>query len=297
MTDFHSDSLSGRGVPASARAVSLAHLTMIDADPIELIEAAAQAGFSHVGLRIVPPMPGDPVAPVLGDASLQRAIRQRLAATGLKVLDVEAFWLTSSFDAAEHESALALGADLGAQYLVVIGNDSHRDRTIDNFGALCMAAQRFGLKPAFEFIPYSQVPKLAAALDIVLAVRQPNAGLLIDALHLSRSGGSPKDIAGIPDEFIHFMHLCDAPLVRPATIAEMRTEAREDRLFPGEGELPLSALVAAAPASTPLAIEAPHRGHARLSFGDRGQLAREALRPFDAPICRREPPDDFHTRS
>jgi aryl-alcohol dehydrogenase (NADP+) len=44
------------------------------ADPIALIEAAAAAQFSHIGMRIVPPTPDAPMRPVIGDVLYQRAI-------------------------------------------------------------------------------------------------------------------------------------------------------------------------------------------------------------------------------
>jgi hypothetical protein len=76
------------------RTMSLAHLTVLDADPLALIDAGAAGGFDAVGLRIVPPVAADQMVPVVGDLPLQRAIKDRLRSTGLVILDVEAIWLT-----------------------------------------------------------------------------------------------------------------------------------------------------------------------------------------------------------
>jgi hypothetical protein len=57
--------------------LSLAHLTVLDADPVCLIQSAAEAGFNAVGLRVVPPMPTDIIVPVVGDLPLQRQITVR----------------------------------------------------------------------------------------------------------------------------------------------------------------------------------------------------------------------------
>ena len=259
------------------RTVSLAHLTMLDAPPLELIDAAAAGGFTHVGLRIVPPVPDPAWHSIVGDQQAERAIKQRLAATGVKVLDVEAFWMEPDFSAQGCRPAFALGAALGARYLVVICDDPQRSRAIDNFASLCALAAKFELKPALEFIPYTHVARLADALQIVQAVRSANAGLLIDLLHLSRSGASPADLSRVPPGLVHFAHLCDAPSAIPATTDKLRREARGERLYPGEGELPIAAFLAALPPGTPVAVEAPNPRYVHLTFRQRAQYAYAAV--------------------
>ena len=75
------------------RLLSLVHLTVLDADPLGLIDAAVAGGFDAIGLRIVPAFGSGEIVDVVGDAGLQRRIKQRLSETGLKILDVEAIWL------------------------------------------------------------------------------------------------------------------------------------------------------------------------------------------------------------
>jgi len=259
------------------RPVSLAHLTMLDATPLELIDAASASGFSHVGLRVVPPTPDPAWRSIVGDTQAEHEVKQRLATTGVKVLDVEAFWMGPDFRVEACRPAFALGAELGARYLVVICNDPDRARAIDNFARLCTLAAEFDLKPALEFIPYTHVARLADALQIVNAAGAPNAGLLIDLLHLSRSGGSSADLAQVPPALMHFAHVCDASAAIPATTDELRREARGNRLYPGEGALPVREFLAALPDSTPVAIEAPNPRYAHLSFAERAKRARAAM--------------------
>src|SRR4051794_29524038 len=180
--------------------LSLAHLTVLQAKPLELIDLAKHAGFDAVGLRIVPPLPGDTITPVVGDLPLQREIKRRLSQTGIFIMDVEAIWLMPDSSIDGLQPALETGAELGAKYVLIVGNDPDRARLIDRFGALCSACAGCGLRPMLEFIPYSQIRTLAEAHDVLIAAGAANAGILVDALHLSRSGGSPSDVSRYPQE-------------------------------------------------------------------------------------------------
>lgn len=264
---------------AHVRPLSLAHLTVIDAGPVTLIEAAADAGFDAVGLRIVAPPGATLRSPVLGDVPLQRRIKLRLAETGIKVWDVEAIWLGGDTDIGLLGPALDLGAELGATQVVVAGNDPDRSRMEANLAALCEAAHQRGLRVMLEFIPYSEVRSLADASAMLASIAPADAGLLVDALHLHRSGGGPADLAACDPALFSFMHLCDAPLQPPR---DLRAEARGGRLLPGEGELPLAAFIAAFPAGTPVAIEAPTVRDTGASPTDRAKRAALAYRHLTA---------------
>ena len=257
--------------------ISLAHLTILDADPITLIEAAAAAGFDAIGLRIVPPLPSDTIFPVLGDLSLQRQIKSRMRDTGVDILDVEAIWLTPGTDVAALLPALDLGADLGASHLLTVGHDPDWSRLCDNFAALCGAAYARSLRVMLEFIPYAECASLRQAHRLLSATSPASAGLLVDALHLSRANASPADIKGYDPALFSYLHLCDAPETPPAA-AGLRNEARGGRLYPGEGGLWLKDFLAAFPAATPVAIEAPNHALSHLSAKERARLAMTATR-------------------
>ncbi|MEA2741336.1 MAG: hypothetical protein QOH05_4643 [Acetobacteraceae bacterium] len=192
------------------RPLSLAHFTVIDADPITLIEAGVTGGFDAVGLRIVPPMPTDTIIPVIGDLPLQRHIKARLADTGIRILDVEAIWLTPQTDVALLGPALELGAALGASYVLVAGHDPDWGRLAGNMGRLCEAAHAHGLRAMLEFIPYSHVRTLAEAHRLLTDVAPADAGILVDALHLSPVGwsaGRPRAVRAVA-VFLHASVRC-----------------------------------------------------------------------------------------
>lgn len=262
----------------SARRLSLAHLTVLDADPLTLIEAAAAGGFDSIGLRIVAPMPTDRIVPVVGDEAMIRAIETRLADRGIDILDVEAVWLFPDTDIAGYRPTFETAARLGARNVLVVGNDPDEARVTEHFARFCELARTYGLTAMLEFIPYCHTRTLADALRVVRASGASNAGVLLDTLHLARSGGSAADIATLDPALIAYAQLCDARVARPASVDALRQEARGSRRYPGEGELDLHAFLSALPADLPLGIEAPCAEYARLDPVERGRRCGAATR-------------------
>ena len=262
------------------RILSLHHLTMIDAHPLALIEAAAAGGFTHCGIRLVAPRPGDPLIDVLGEAGGILAIERKLRDTGIGLLDIEAIWLSPETDVAALQTALEAGAHLGARHVLVVGNDPEPARLCDRLGSVCALAAPIGLGVSLEFITYCTVDSLERAAALVREVRAPNIKLLIDALQFFRSGARPADLARHDPSLFAYVQLCDGPLRAPATLADRRTEAREDRLLPGQGEFSLKELLTALPPGLPISLEAPTRALRQFDFTTQGRIAGEALRSF-----------------
>jgi sugar phosphate isomerase/epimerase len=129
-----------------------------------------------------------------------------------------------------------------------------------------------------EFAIYTGVRTLADAARVVRKCGHANASVLIDALHFSRSGGVPSDIAGIDAALFRYAQICDAAAVIPGEPGDLIREARTGRLLPGEGALPLRELVAALPATIPLSIEAPVLATAGLPALERARRAYRSMR-------------------
>jgi sugar phosphate isomerase/epimerase len=159
-----------------------------------------------------------------------------------------------------------------------MGDDPIESRLVSKLGALAEAARGFGMRVGLEFLPYVQVAGVHSAFKVVKAVNQPNLGVVIDALHLMRSGGSPELLAAQDGNAIAYGQLCDARGPEPIGTDQLRREARSGRYYPGEGQLPVAAIVNALPAGTPLAVEAPCEAHAHLPIETRGRLCGEATR-------------------
>jgi sugar phosphate isomerase/epimerase len=272
-------------VSALMRPLSLDHLTIIDATPLELIEAAAAGGFEKVGLRIVKPLAAAAIVEVVGQPQLQRELKALMAATGVSVGLIESIWLSADATPAALEPALAAGAELGARFVLVGGNDPDEKRLIDNLGRLAGIAQTYGLEIAFEFMPFTQVRSYEDALRIKRALGVSNVRLLIDALHLSRSGRDLRALDKFDSAIVSYVHLCDAPAAIPPPEG-LRDEARLGRLYPGEGELRLHDFLDAMPDDAPIGVEAPCRAYAHLPPLERGKIAGRVARAF---MQRHEP--------
>jgi sugar phosphate isomerase/epimerase len=279
--DCHDTNAAPRlsSMETTLRTLSLAHLTVLDADPVGLIEAGQAGGFDAVGLRVMPPLPGDTIVPIVGDRAMQRRTKDALKATGTSILSIEAFWLQPDTEVNALRPALELGAELGAKYVLTVSFDEDQRRLQDNFGAFCECANALGLRPMFEFISFSAIKTLADAHTLLTTVAPKDAGILVDALHLSRSGGHPRDIAAYDPALFSYIHLCDAPSAIPPAEG-LRPEARGGRLDPGDGKLWLDAFVDAFPHGTTIELEVPIAARAGLSITERARLTGEATRIF-----------------
>lgn len=260
------------------RELSLAHLTVLDATPPELVTVAAAAGFRKIGIRIsATPSVGVPPYDMLGDTPLLRETLARLADTGVSVLDVEFLRFEPEDPMGIPGGFLETGARLQAQYVLVMSTEPLEARTLERFCDLCESARQYGLHVCLEFAIYTGVRTLADAVRLVQRSGCANASVLVDALHFSRSGGLPSDIAGVDASLFRYAQICDAAPVAPSEPADLIREARTGRLLPGEGALPLRDLVAALPAAIPLSVEAPVRATADLPALERARRAYRSM--------------------
>jgi sugar phosphate isomerase/epimerase len=234
------------------RAIGLAALTVLECPHDAQVRLAAQAGYTHVGLRLVP-VPGQPYHHPLDIPLIEACLRE----TGIRVLDVEVFRLTAETKVAEWENAFAVSQRLGASDILVHGADAEEKRLTETFGRLCELAARYRLRANLEPMPWVDVSTIAKALRILRGANKTNGGLLVDAIHFSRARDSLAELKKVPREYLHYAQLCDARAEIPADREEIIRQARGDRLFPGEGGLDLRGLLGALPVDIPLSLEVP----------------------------------------
>lgn len=258
------------------RNYSLSYLTASSLTPPQAVAVAAQAGYSHVGLRLWPSMPGGPFQDLVGDRALMRETVARLHDTGLAVFDVEVIRMGENFDAATCMPFLEAAAALKARAVLVVGDDTDMARLARSYARLCELALPFGLTVDLEFLPWTAIRDANSALGILDAAGRPsNAGILVDALHMARSVSTPADLAALPRSCLHYAQICDGPGSGTFTREQMIHTAVSERLLPGEGGIDLRAIFGALPPGLPVSIEIPH--HIRLPQLGALEWARQAL--------------------
>jgi sugar phosphate isomerase/epimerase len=237
--------------------LSLAHLTVLDLAPPEMVRVAARTGYDAVGLRLIAVTETTPGYPLMYDPAMLRATKAALAETGLRVLDIEFVRITPEIDLDSLEPFLAAGAELGARHVITAPYDPDLGRLADRLSALAERARPYGLRPVLEFFPWTNVPDLRTAARVVEATGRPEVGILVDTLHFDRSGSCLRDLAAQPGTRLPFLHLCDAPVHPPYTTEELLRAGRAERLPPGEGEIDLMSIIRAMQPDVPIALEVP----------------------------------------
>lgn len=238
------------------RRLSVAHLTAIDLSPPEFIEAAANAGFDGVGLRLLRVTNDSPGYPLMDDAPMMRATRNAMEATGLKVFDIEFVKITPDTKPYDLRALLDAGADLGAGHVITAAYDPDLSRVADTLGKLEDFAAERGLGTVLEFFPWTSVPDARTALSVAKRAG-PDVGVLPDSLHVDRSATSWADLAAIPSQRLPFAHICDAPVWPRYSDEDLLRTARQERLPPGDGQIDLLSYLNTLPEDLPLAAEVP----------------------------------------
>ncbi|MDO9313666.1 MAG: sugar phosphate isomerase/epimerase [Burkholderiaceae bacterium] len=259
--------------------LSLAHMAVLELTPPQVVVCAAAAGFTGANLRLGPARLGERPWPLEAGAPMMRETLAALRDTGVVVSDVELIRLQAQTRADEHDMLFNTAARLGARRVIAVGDDADHARLADRLAAVCERAVGHGLRIELEFMVFTEVKNLAQALAVLRAAGQPNAGLLLDPLHLARSGSPFANIAALDPALLSFVQLCDAPAQAPQTAAGIGEEARFDRLLPGEGGLPLGQFFAALPPGLDVSVETPlahERG--RLPPLTRARLMADAAR-------------------
>lgn len=166
---------------------------------------------------------------------------------GLRVSVVEAAmsWSGGPTGAARAEAETMIGqaTEQGATKLVSVCLDATCDLDVAREGLAMVVdvASAAGVQACVEFLPWSGIPDLATAWQLVEPLGA-GAGILVDTWHWQRQPGGPVPdvLASIPGERIGYVQLCDAA---PGDARSMG-EAMSGRLLPGDGVVDAGALAA-----------------------------------------------------
>jgi sugar phosphate isomerase/epimerase len=260
--------------------LSLAYLTVQGCPPLEHVKCAAAAGYDAVGLRLIAPHGLDLPHPILGRRSLIREIQMTAGDLGVSFLDGEVFTLLPETDVEDWLPVIETAAQLRMPLMQITCEDPEFSRAADNLAQIADAASEHGIKMAIEFMRWRAAATIEDAARLAKASGRGNVGILVDALHLSRSGGSPAAVAALPGDLVLYLQLCDAPASHPPDNAACIAEARGGRMMPGEGGLWLKQLMATLDRNVAISVETPHQDDGALTFLEKAQKGITATRFF-----------------
>ncbi len=233
----------------------------------ERVAAAARAGFAGISLW------GRDYAAARAEGLSDEDLRVMLGDHGLYVAELDPAWwwlpgasevsIPPSLDTEDvfrfgEEDLFAVADALGARSLNavdVFGGQWSVEDAAEEFAGLCRRAGDHGLLVHLEWLPWSKIPDLATATEIVRLADRRNGGLNVDAWHLVRAGDTPADLAKVPGELVLGVQLDDGP---GAPEADLVHATLHDRLLPGEGEFDLAGIVGALRATgtaAPIGVE------------------------------------------
>jgi sugar phosphate isomerase/epimerase len=237
---------------------SLAHLTVLGCAPPEMTYLAARAGFDYISIRpIHMGLPGEPNYALAENPEMFKQTKRALASTGVKLHDIELVRIYDDMHASRYLPAMEVAAELGGRAILSSIWTDNREYAIEKFGEVCDLAKPFGLTVDLEYVPIACVNTLAGAVDVLRSVKRENAGLVIDVHHFHRAGDRVEDLDGLPREWFHFAHLCDAPAEIPSDRVEMTRILREARLYLGDGGIDVARILNHLPEMV-YSIELPH---------------------------------------
>lgn len=267
-------------VEGRPRPLVLCHFTAIGLTPPAFVDLADRAGFTAVSLMLYFPPSYSAGFPVLGDTPMRRETKRRLDDTGLVLFDASTCRLEPETTVADFRPMVETAAYLGAHTINVNGSDPDEARLTDQFAALCELVGEHGMTAGLEFMMSTRVRTLDDAVRLIDRSGASNALLTVDALHLTRSGGSAEDVALLGAGQVSYVQLCDGPGEVPQE--GYAHEGATERLLPGDGVLPLQALVDAVGPDVPLGIEAPSaqryaQGITDAEYSDRAMRSLQKL--------------------
>ena len=227
------------------RRISLAAGVLPEFDPITIARCAAQSGFSDAGVMVRPDQ---------WDVRWESQLLD-LKAAGLGYLDVEVLWIPAGGELdSGHDLIVDVGNRLGADFLLVVSDEARADYLAPALQHISQRCWDSGMRPCLEFLRITQVQSLAQARELLVACEAYDFGILIDTLHLQRSGEFALP-DGLDLQLHPYVQLCDGNQACATDQAALLEDALDLRSIPGQGELPLKDFLQRLPEQLPLSLE------------------------------------------
>jgi sugar phosphate isomerase/epimerase len=211
------------------------------------VEVAAKAGFKGMGFWHTD------IQEILRSYSFKE-MKQILDDHGIVRIEVE--WLLDWFCSGVRRSAsnkirslLFDAAEiLGARHIKIgdLGNDcADVQKMTEEFALLCRQAAERGVCVLIEMLPrqFSRAPSLDDVLAICRGAGASNGGIMLDNLHVQRTGTTPEAIVRkVGREIPLGVEINDGYLATPV---KFQDSVVNKRLLPGDGEFDIAAFLQA----------------------------------------------------
>jgi sugar phosphate isomerase/epimerase len=245
--------------------IGIEYQTVLGYPPVDFVHLAADLGAHAISMKAStgPYTAADPYGygtfSFLDDAGLRRRMATALKERGVRISLAEGFVVVPGVNLTDDLASLDVMGELGAGRANVVTLDPDLGRSFDQFAAFAAAAAERGLQTTLEFARSLALSDLPTAVAAVGHVGRADFRLLIDTMHLVRSGSTAADLAALDPSLFGYVQLCDSTLAQRNAVYR---DDSSDRLPPGEGELPLVEIMAALPAGLPVGVEVPMRSRA-----------------------------------
>ena len=259
----------------SMEQLGIEHLSVFGLPPVSFVNLAADLGCRYIATGLTPfpynPHGYDPFS-LRDDASLRREMSAVMRDRGVSISLGEGCMVLPGADVSAYRADLDIMARLGITRISTVSLDRDLNRSFDQFGVLAEMAGARNMEVVLEPCPVLTVSDLGTALAALDHVRRPNFSLLIDAMHLVRSGSGAAELAALDPSLIGYVQLCDS-LLDPV-VPSYAEESLFERMVPGEGELPLRDILNILPAGRVIGLEVPMRAAAEAGIGPQDRLRR-----------------------
>jgi sugar phosphate isomerase/epimerase len=240
------------------RLIALAAGVVQEFPPDQVVYAAAEAGFNAVGIWCD--------LDIWTDEHTDK-VCQALTETGITALDIEVVWFQPGEPIDTHNRFVDIAKAIGAKNILCVSSEPDISETKRRFKHLCQLTEGSDIRVVLEFLAITEIDSLAKALEVVEDIAHPAGGILVDALHLQRTGSCAQDIVELAQarsaspihsqtRLFPYLQLCDAcENLEDQSYEGILEDAIFLRKLLGEGELPLKDILQAVDADTPLSLE------------------------------------------
>ena len=255
--------------------LGIEQLSVFGLPPVQFVNLAADLGCSCIsaGLTGLPYNPHRyPAFSLREDLALRRELLAAMRERGVAISLGEGCIIRSNSDIRSTAADMDVMQELGVERMNTVSMDPDLSRTLDQLAVFAEMAAERGMLATIELCPALTINNLESALAAVRHVGRPGFNLLLDTMHLGRSGATAAQLAALDPALIGYVQLCDAP--REPKEPNYLKEATFERMVPGEGEMPLRDYLAVLPRDVTVSLEVPMQSQAEAGIGPEAHLRR-----------------------